>query len=467
MSDLYRFLRLAPRNNRWLLLLAAPILLAGASGCSTRSARAETDEKKPAATLVTVRPPEKKTLSKVVEQPGHIRSYESTPIYSRISGYVLSVGDRKVKGVAMPVDMGDIVEKDQVLATLFVPEMEDELLLKGAMVLQAKAELKQAQEAYKQAVANLDTAKAQVAEEESVRPRVNAIYERWKSEYGRMKTLADNNVVDKQTREELLHQYKSAEGIVGEVEAKIKKAIAARDESAAKKEKAAADVEFAVVRIKVADATEKYAKSMLDYRRITAPFKGVVVQRNVHTGHLVKPNQGSEGGEPLFTLVRMDVMRIFVDVPETDAVQVQEGHPALIRIQAHQNREIETAVTRISWAFDMTARTLRAEIDLPNDKLDLRPGMYAYASIPITYKDVWTVPKAALIQKGEEGAFIYRADEGKAHLTPVRLGVREGGYVQIVQYRTKSRWTELTGQEKVIVNPDGLIDGMTVEISGK
>jgi multidrug efflux pump subunit AcrA (membrane-fusion protein) len=170
----------------------------------------------------------------------------------------------------------------------------------------------------------------------------------------------------------------------------------------------------------------------------------------------------------------MDVMRIFVDVPETDAVQIKEGHPAIIRIQAHQNREIETTVTRISWAFDMTARTLRAEIDLPNDKLDLRPGMYAYAIIPIAYEDVWTVPAAALLHKGEEGAFIYRAEDGKARLTPVRLGVREGGHVQILQYRrktddpaAKTRWTECTGKESIITNPDGLIDGMAVETSGK
>jgi multidrug efflux pump subunit AcrA (membrane-fusion protein) len=460
---------------RLLLLLVPPLLLAGASGCGNGNApKAETEGKKPAVAVVTIQHPQKRTLNKVVEQPGYIRSYESTPIYSRIPGYVLNVGDRQVKGVPMPVDMGDIVEKDQVLATLYVPEMEDELMLKTAKVLQAKAELKQAQEWYKQAVANLETAKAQVAEEESVRPRVNSVYERWKGEYGRMKTLADGKFVDGQIKEELLHQYKSAEGIVGETEAKIKKAIAARDESAAKKDKAAADVAFAEVRIKVAEATEKYAKSMLDYRRITAPFKGVVVQRNVHSGHLVKPSQGGEGGQPLFTLVRMDVMRIFVDVPETDAVQVKEGHPALIRIQANQNREIETTVTRTSWAFDMTARTLRAEIDLPNDKLDLRPGMYAYAIIPIAYKDVWTVPATALIQKGELGAFICQAEEGKARLTPVRLGVRDGGYVQILQYRqksedptTKTRWTEFSGHESVITNPDGLVDGMAVEVTGK
>jgi multidrug efflux pump subunit AcrA (membrane-fusion protein) len=463
------------RNTRWLLLLVPPLLLAGTSGCgSGRAQKAETEGKKPSSAVVTVQFPQRRTLNKVVEQPGYIRSYENTPIYSRIPGYVLSVGDRKVKGVTMPVDMGDIVEKDQVLATLYVPEMEDELLLKSAMVLQAKAELKQAQEWYKQAVANLETVKAQVTEEEAVRPRVNALFRRWKSEYERVEPLAKKGILDEQTEKELLHQYKSAEGVLGEVEAKIKKAIAARDESAAKKDKAAADVAFAEVRIKVAAATEKYAKSMLDYRQITSPFKGMVVQRNVHTGHLVKPSQGGEGGEPLFTLVRMDVMRIFVDVPETDAVRIQAGHPVIIRIQAHQNREIETTVTRISWAFDMTARTLRAEIDLPNDKLDLRPGMYAYAIIPIAYKDVWTVPATALIQKGEEGAFIYHAEEGNARLTPVRLGVREGGHVQILQYRrvaadpaTKSRWTEFAGQENVITNPAGLIDGMAIEISSK
>jgi multidrug efflux pump subunit AcrA (membrane-fusion protein) len=460
------------RNTPWLLLLAAPLLL---SGCdSGRAKETEALAKKTSVPAVTIQYPQKRTLTKLVEQPGSIRSYESTPIYSRISGYVLSIGDRNVKGVTMPIDMGDIVEKDQVLATLYVPELEDDVLLKGAMVLQAKAEWKQAQESHKQAVANFETAKAQVAEEEAVRPRVHAIYERWKSEYARIKQLAEDKVVDKQTKEELLHQYKSAEGIVGEVEAKIKKAIAARDESAAKREKAAADVEFALVRIQVAEATEKYAKSMLDYRQIRAPFNGVVVQRNVHRGHLVKPSQTGEGGDALFTLVRMDIMRVFVDVPETDAVHIKEGHPVLLRIQAHQNREIETAVTRISWAFDTTARTLRAEIDLANDKLDLRPGMYAYASIPIAYKDVWTVPEAALLQRGEEGAFLFLAKEGKARLTAVRQGIRAGGHVQILQFRGKTdepaattRWTEFTGQESVIMNPAGLVDGMAVETFNK
>lgn len=473
MKAVYRLLANLPS---WfyvgMTLLIPTLMMVAASGCSrghTEEKSAESEKGPPVATIGKV---ERKTLKRNVEQPGFIMSYETTPIYTRIPGYVLKIASRpsSVSGDAQ-IDMGDEVKSGQVLATLFVPEMEDDVKLKHAMVAQSRAELLQNEAALKTAIANVKTNVAMIGEEESVRIRANANVIRWKSEYQRDAKLVAEGTLDKQVAEEALKQWKGAEGFYEEVNAKVLRAEAARDESIAKKFKAEADVALAKVRIDVSIANEKLAQSWCDYRDIRAPYDGVIMQRNVHTGHLVKPAQGGEKGESLFLMLRMDKMRIFVDVPEADAIYVEKGHRAVIRIQAQQNREIEATVTRISWALDQTTRTLRAEIELPNQDRALRPGMYAYAYIPIEYKDVWTLPATAIVHTEEEGAFVMREEAGKAVLTPVRLGARVGAEQQVTEYLCKKcadpvadrAWQRFAGTERIIMNPELFKDGQTID----
>jgi HlyD family secretion protein len=424
---------------------------------------------------------EQKILQREVEQPGWIMSMETTPIYTFYPAYIQKIGDHKEvepdgKVVVRPVDRGDVVKKDDVLATLYVPEREKDLTLKKAMVEQSQRELKVAETFLKVAEAHVVLAASMVKEEEAALPRFTAKYDRWKSELARIERLAKKEVLDRAVLEETLNQYEGAKGEVGEIDARIKKARAAHLESIAKRDKAEADLKLADVRVQVAREHENVSKAMLDYKDIRAPFDGVITERLHHTGRFVTPPSGAAKIDPLFTIVRMDIMRIFIDVPEADTPFVRKGDKARVRIVALDNREFPGTVTRTSWVLDQSTRTLRVEVDLPNPKGELRPGHYAYGHIPIQYKGhdgkgVWTLPDSALLRKEEEGNFIFRiGEDGKAILTPVRLGIRVGQTVQVLKYLKKPAeagseavWSEFTGAETIIMNPSPFVEGMKIE----
>src|SRR5260370_29167141 len=123
---------------RWLLLLAASVsmvLLGTVAGCNRPSAASPEQGAAPKTPEVKVVKPEKKDVRRPIERPGfNIEAYERTPLYAKIAGYV-----RKWN-----VDIGDHVRKDDILAELYIPEMEVELKQKDAGVGQAAAEIKQA-----------------------------------------------------------------------------------------------------------------------------------------------------------------------------------------------------------------------------------------------------------------------------------------------------------------------------------
>lgn len=264
-------------------------------------------------------------------------------------------------------------------------------------------------------------------------------------------------------------------GELGEIDAKIMKAKAAHLESIAKREKADADLHLAEARVGVAREQENVSKSMLDYKDIKAPLYGVITERFHHTGRFVTPPAGTAKIDPLFTIVRMDTMRIMIDVPEGDAMFIRTGDKSLVRVKSLENKKFSGTVTRTSWVLDQATRTLRVEIDLANPKGELRPGQYAYGYIPIQYtgedgKGVWTLPDSALLQKEEEGNFIFRIQDGKAVLTPVRLGIRVGHDVQVLKYRktpaepgAPAVWSVFNGEETIIMNPNSFVDGMKIE----
>ena len=108
-----------------------------------------------------------------------------------------------------------------------------------------------------------------------------------------------------------------------EAEAKVAHAEADRKESEAARNKSRVD-------IAVAQAAQERMQSMVDYATLTAPFDGVVSRRNINTGDFVKPPTAVEE-TPLYVVQRRDLMRVFVEVPEADAVWVKAGTPARIR----------------------------------------------------------------------------------------------------------------------------------------
>lgn len=428
-----------------------------ATGCHKTSAEAAHKDKESAVQEVTVAHPTRQTLTRLVQQPGFNRPYEQTLIYSKIAGFVEKWN----------VDIGDHVKKGQQLVKLWVPEVEQALKAKEARAQQTRAELVQAEEGLKAAEANVQTAEATVREAEAGVAQVQAEYKRWDAEYVRANQLLAKNIYDKQTRDEALHQLQATGANLEKARAKVASMKAAQIESVAKRNKAKADVSAVQARVQVADADVKEQAAWLNYADIRAPYDGVVTQRNIVTGDFVQPaSSGSTNrtAEPLYVVTRMDIMRVTVQVPEYDAVLIKDGDPATVIFQALKGREFHGQVTRGTWSLDPQARTLRVEIHLRNTPTEeLRPQMYANATIQVKLPSVWTLPAEAVLEDGEKH-YVFTVRDGKAFRLPIQIGVRAKQRVQVLRKQGKEEnWEDFTGAEPIVVsNPGSLLEGQPV-----
>ena len=113
-----------------------------------------------------------------------------------------------------------------------------------------------------------------------------------------------------------------------------------------------------------------------DYATITAPYDGVVTWRFSDTGALVQAGTSSTSGLPVVTVAQVDVLRLRIPVPESLAGKVRIGDSADVHVQA-TGEHFTGKVTRFTDALDPSTRTMQVEIDVPNPKYELQPGMYA------------------------------------------------------------------------------------------
>jgi RND family efflux transporter MFP subunit len=404
--------------------LAAATLLPMLAGCQRTSSAASPQSQAAvshAGVSVRIVRPERKTIRHAIEQPGfNIEAFEETPLYAKISGYV-----REWK-----VDIGAPVRKGQVLATLYVPEMEVDVKQKEAAVGQAKAQIRQAEAA-------VLTARAQAA-------RAQSQYERLSRTQG---VLSQEDVAESRLG------YEAAQAGV---------------------EKANADVAAANAQLKVAQAAQEFAQTMLGYATIKSPFDGVVTQRNVNTDDFIQP--AGMGGKhlPLFVVDRIDPARVFLNLPGTDALWIRDGDPVTLRLQGAGGQVFQGTITRNARALDPRTRTLRTEIDIPNPERKLLPGMYVQATILIQHANVWTLPAAAVITEGDQ-AYCYRVVDGKAVRTNLQTGLTGGGLVEVQKKQVTaaaanadSKWSDITGDEEIIVgDPAALSPGQSVQVNAQ
>lgn len=407
--------------------------------------------------------PKKQTLHWSVEQPATIAAYESTPVYAMIAGYVKTVATDKQ---GRPIDIGSVVERGQPLATLDVPHLEAEAEQKKAGVAQAVAELEQVKKDVAVADAQVIAAKAMLKEADAGIAKATADYDRWKAELAQANDLVLKKVIDTQSRAVVFKQYQAAEAAKAEADARVTTAKATVTEREAKRAKVDADVLASAAKVKVAEAASKEVQARLGYASITAPFDGIVTARNVHTRHFVQPPTGGTG-QPLFVVARLDVVRIFTDVPEASAAKAISGGKAMVRIPALGNLELPAAITRTAGVVDPATRMLRAEIDLPNEKRTLQPGLYAFVRIEAEAADAMLVP-AACVLAADETHYAYLVEEGRAVKYRVQVGRADGTAIQVTGRRKATAaagsWLPFDGTERIVQgNLGALADGVEVK----
>jgi HlyD family secretion protein len=453
--------RAVPSRGLCALCLAAGVVLPVGCSCATSEQPSTTAGDESSSVTVTVVSPERTAIHREVSEPGMIEAFEETLVFAKVAGYVKEGWQ----------DIGDKLHKGEILAELWVPEREVELRHKEALLRQAQSEIGQARRAVEAAEAAYHSAEAKVAESEAKRLAAQARYRRMKSQYDRLAQM--QQVIHKENIEEAQLGFETARANLTEADSAVKFALAFKAESKAHWSKAEADLKVARDRLDVTQHTRDYAKTMLDYARLPAPYDCVVTQRHINTGDFV-PGEAIGKGKPLFAVHRTDLMRIFVQVPESDVSWVQKGAAARIRVQALPDRTFTGHVSRISWSLDPTTRTLRAEIDVPNGEGQLRPGMYAYATLSADLPNLLTLPRTAVVTEGDVlrgyKSYCYLVEDENARRLPIELGTGDSERIAVLrkQSRPGGQWEPFTGKEEIVRGElTGLRDGQQVQVNQK
>ncbi|MBM3831251.1 MAG: efflux RND transporter periplasmic adaptor subunit [Verrucomicrobia bacterium] len=196
-------------------------------------------------------------------------------------------------------------------------------------------------------------------------------------------------------------------------------------------------------------AEVEIARQLLVDTRILAPFDGIVQERRASLGEFLNP------AAPVVTLVKVDPLRLRVEVPERSAVGVRAGLALRLTTEGDTNRHMGT-ITRLSPAITELNRMLVVEADIPNVAGALRPGTFVRADIVLAeVEPAVVVPKSALITfAGIEKVFLVK--DGKAVEKNVTSGRREGNFIEVVG--------GVKPGDTVVLNPGSLQNGQPVTL---
>ncbi len=387
------------------LLLTIPFLIIS-SGCSRNSAaQAPPAASAPSTITVSTAKAQQRDLVDRIDLTGNLTADEQVAVYAKIPGYLKN----------LRVDIGDRVQKGQLIAELEVPEMTAALGEKRAALAKAQAALEQSHAAVEE-----DHAEAEFAQ-------VN---------YQRLKTFHDRDadVLPAQDVDQARAKHGVAAGKLKNAEAQVKVAAAA---------------------VAAAEAEINTLNTMMAYARIEAPMTGVITQRFVDPGSLIQTASSSRTqASPVVSIARVDRVRAIVDVPEPSASYIRPG----TRVGLHMDgSELAATVTRTAGVLDPASRTMRVEIGLANHIAALRPGATVKVALELRkLARAITVPVAAVRVQGSD-RFVFLVQEGKARQVKVRTGIESPEWIQIVD--------GLRGGEEVVVASAGAItDGSAVSV---
>lgn len=272
------------------------------------------------------------------------------------------------------VDIGDQVKKGQVLATIETPELDAELAA-------AKAQLQASQ--------------AQVGARKAEAEFSKTTNERWRD--------APKGVVSEQERESKKADYQSSEARLY-----------------------AANAQVALDKSKV----DQY-NAMTEFKQVKAPFDGTITERKIDVGNLVTAGSGSTT-TPLYRMAQTDPLRIFVDVPQSAAGELMNaGVPAEIRATGAIGGVFSGKIARSAESINSQARTMRVEVDMPNAKHSLVPGMYVNVAFQLPPRGLVEVPAAALIFRAS-GTQVAEVDaKDKVDFKTVEIARDNGSLVEL------------------------------------
>src|ERR1700691_2694758 len=349
----------------------------------------------------------RKNLERTLTVSSELVPFQEIDVYAKESGFVKDLN----------VDYGTHVQKDQVLATLEIPELQLQVKEDDAAVKNVAAQIPHAQEELN---------------------RVEAQQNVLQLQYNRLNSVS-------QAKPGLVAQQ--------EVDDSQGKALAL----AAQVEAAKSNLQSAQSLLAAAQAKREHDQALFDYAKITAPFAGVVTQRFANLGTLMQAGTSSSTqAMPLVRLSQDDLYRLVIPVPESYVHFIHLGDPVSVNVRS-LNRTFPGKVARFSIDVREDTRTMHTEVDVLNAGRVLLPGLYAEATITLEKKgDTIAVPLQAVDQENGQATVDVVGPSGKIESRKVVLGIQTATDAEVISGLQE-------GEMVVVSDRSGLKAGQSVQ----
>jgi RND family efflux transporter MFP subunit len=205
-----------------------------------------------------------------------------------------------------------------------------------------------------------------------------------------------------------------------------------------------------------ADANVERLKQTEGFKRVLAPFAGVITKRNVDVGDLI--DAGGGAGRALFVLSQTDPLRVYVNVPQSYAQLVKPGQHVVVTQTELRGSGFKGEIVRTSASIDATSRTMQVEIALPNKDGVLLPGAFVQVALELLPSGVMTIPTNALMIRAEGTRVAAVGADSRVQLRAVRVGRNYGEAIEILD--------GISAGDRLVLNPpDSLNDGDEVSVA--
>jgi RND family efflux transporter MFP subunit len=333
------------------------------------------------------------------------KPYQEVEVMAKVSGYIKQIN----------VDVGDRVNLGQLLATLEIPEMDDDLRRADAAVVRAKAEVTRAQDEQRSA--------------ESAHSIAHLSFQRLSTVAEKKPGLVAQQEIDEAQSRDLVAEAKVAAA---------KSALAAAQEQ-----------------VNVNSADTQKVKTLMDYTRVTAPFTGVVTKRYADTGSMIQAGTASQTqAMPVVKLSENSRLRLVLPVPESAVPTVHIGQQVDVRVPT-LNRSFPGRVERFDEKVSLATRTMDTEVDVLNPSLVLIPGMYAEVNLTLDRRNkVLAIPVMAVDRDNSDsqpgapqnGQVLIVTPNNRVEKRRVTLGIESSNSVEVQSGLNEGDSVVLTGR---------------------
>jgi RND family efflux transporter MFP subunit len=340
-------------------------------------------------------------LSRALVLTAEFKPYQEVDVMAKVAGYIKQIN----------VDVGDRVKEGDLLATLEIPEMKDDLNRANAAVERSNADVTHANDEVRRA--------------ESANAIAHLSYTRLQEVARKKPGLIAQQEIDVAQSKDL------------ETEAQV---------SAAKSALAAAREQ---VHVNNSDAAKVH--TLMDYTAVTAPFTGVITKRYADKGSMIQAGTASQTqAMPVVRISENSLLRLILPVPESAVPTVHIGQQVEVRVPT-LNRTFPGKVARFSGKLSLATRTMDTEVDVPNASLILIPGMYAEVNLTLNrHNAVLTLPVMAVDMEGEtSGRVMVITPNNRVEVRKISLGLETAQSVEVVSGLNEGDTVVLSGRSSL------------------